>query len=154
MERTIIKYTSIRLNARVKAIIASGICMLCLALFASAAYNKVFEYQTFVSGLAKVAIIGGAAKYLAWLVPVAEIAIGVLLIIPKTQRLGLYGFVGLMSVFTIYILSMLFWAEKLPCHCNLIIDKLSWGGRVWFNAIFIALAVFALWLGKANGKIK
>lgn len=129
------------------------ICLLCLALFATAAYGKLADHETFVKGLSRVSVIGGAAVYLAWFVLIAEIIVCVLLLVPATIKLGLYGFTGLMTVFTGYILSMLFWAEKLPCHCNLIIEKLSWRQHLWFNVGFIALAVFALWLGKAKEKL-
>ena len=61
---------------------------------------------------------------------------------------GLWGFLLTMTAFTIYIGSMWLWAEKLPCHCNLIIEKLSWGEHVVFNLAFIGLAAFALWLMK------
>lgn len=152
MESVISKIKIFPVTDEVKEWIVFGICLLCLALFATAAYSKVAEHETFLKGLSRVSFIGGAALYIAWLVPVTEIFISILLIVPQTQRLGLYGFTGLMTVFTGYILSMLFWAEKLPCHCNLIIEKLSWGEHVWFNLGFIALAICALWLGRATNK--
>lgn len=127
-----------------------GICILCLALFASAAYGKLADHETFAAGLSRVSFIKGAAVYLAWLVPFAELLVVALLVVPGTQRLGLYCFIALMAVFTGYIVGMMLWAENLPCHCNLIIEKLSWGGHIWFNLGFIALSIFALWLGRAT----
>lgn len=143
----------IKMEATIKQRTVYCICLLCLTLFATAANGKIADHETFVKGLSRVSVIGGAAVYLAWFVPIAEIIVCFLLLVPATIKWGLYGFAGLMTVFTGYILSMLFWAEKLPCHCNLIIEKLSWGQHLWFNAGFIALAVFALWLGKANKKL-
>jgi uncharacterized membrane protein YphA (DoxX/SURF4 family) len=154
METTIKHKARFRLTDKTKEWMVYGICLLCLALFASATYGKIADHETFVKGLSKVSVIGGAAVYLAWFVPIAEIIVCVLLLVPASSKWGLYGFTGLMTVFTGYILSMLFWADKLPCHCNLIIDKLSWGQHLWFNVGFIALAVFALWLGKAKGITK
>jgi uncharacterized membrane protein YphA (DoxX/SURF4 family) len=148
MESITNKQSAFRFTDKTKEWIVFGICLLCLALFASAAYQKLADHDTFYKGLSKVSLIGGAAIYIAWLVPIAEILICILLLIPLTQKVGLYGFIGLMTVFTGYILSMLLWKEKLPCHCNLIIEKLSWAEHLWFNAGFIALAVFALWLLK------
>lgn len=154
MKSTIKKHLVFRLTDQTKEWMVYGICLLCLALFAVAAYDKAVAHETFVKGLSKVALIGAAAIYLAWLVPVAEILVCILLVVPRVQRWGLYCFTSLMVVFTVYIASMLFWAKKLPCHCNLIINQLSWGAHLWFNAGFIALAVFALWLGKAKGQFK
>lgn len=153
MERTTDKIKVFRLTDQTKAWMVYGICLLCLAVFSTAAYGKLADHDAFYRGLSKVALIGVWASYLSWAVPVAEILVSILLIVPRTQRLGLYGFTGLMTVFTGYILSMLFWAERLPCHCNLIIDNLSWEGHVWFNLGFIALAIYALWLSGANSII-
>ncbi|MFA4867844.1 MAG: MauE/DoxX family redox-associated membrane protein [Pedobacter sp.] len=150
MESTTVKGKLLQLTSKAAELTVYGICLLCLALFASAAYGKIADHETFVKGLSKVSVIGGAAVYLAWFVPIAEIIVCFLLLIPALSKWGLYGFLGLMTVFTGYILSMLFWAEKLPCHCNLIIEKLSWGQHLWFNVGFMALAVFAFWLGKAK----
>jgi uncharacterized membrane protein YphA (DoxX/SURF4 family) len=154
MDSTISKIKIFRLTDKTKEWMVYGICLLCLALFATAAYSKVAAHETFLKGLSRVSFIGGAAVYLAWLVPAAEILISVLLIVPQTQRWGLYAFTGLMAVFTVYIASMLFWAERLPCHCNLVIEKLSWGQHVWFNLGFIALSMGALWLGRAKNNTK
>lgn len=150
METIMSKITLLRITDKAKEWMVYGISLLCLALFAAAAYDKVVAHQTFLKGLSRVSFIGGAAIYISWLVPVTEILVCILLVAPKTQKLGLYVFTGLMTVFTIYILSMLFWAEKLPCHCNLIIEKLSWEQHVWFNLGFIGLAINALWLGRAK----
>lgn len=152
METALSKIKTFRLTDKTKDWMVYGISVLCLALFATAAYSKVAGHETFLKGLSRVSFIGGAAVYLSWLVPVAELLISILLIVPQTQKLGLYAFTGLMTVFTGYILSMLLWAEKLPCHCNLIIEKLSWGEHVWFNLGFIALAIGALWLVRATNK--
>ena len=128
--------------------ISYGICLLCLFLFLTSAYTKVNKHETFASGLSSVQVIGSSAEIIAWCVPLAELLVSILLIIPSTQRWGLYGFIGIMLIFTIYVGSMLIWAEKLPCNCNLIIEKLSWSEHVVFNLSFIGLAVLALWLDK------
>lgn len=57
-----------------------------------------------------------------------------------------------MGIFTIYIFGMWLWANKLPCLCNLIVKNLSWGQHIWFNLVFLGLAVIALLLNKPNIK--
>jgi hypothetical protein len=148
METTVIKTRTFKLSAQTREWLAFFICLVCLFLFLISAYHKIDDHGRFVKGLSKVAVIGTYATLISWMVPIAEIGIALLLIIPKTHQWGLYGFTGLMVVFTVYILSMLLWNEKLPCQCNLIIEKLSWTAHLWFNVAFIALAVFALWLMK------
>ena len=126
------------------------ICLICVFLFLYAGYSKIEDHSRFLKGLMRVTIIGPFALYISWIVPIGEIIIAILLIIPRTSKWGLYGFTILMGVFTIYIISMVLWATKLPCHCGGAIEKLSWTQHIWFNLAFIAIAVFALWLSKSK----
>lgn len=154
METTIIKQRIFHLSDRTRELIVLGICLACMFLFLSAAYSKVVEHEKFIRGLSKVTIIGPYAKLIAFIVPIIEIVVSILLIIPKTYRWGLYGFSGTMIVFTFYILGMWLWAKNLPCQCNLLIEKLSWGEHVWFNIAFIGVAILALKLSKSNIKLQ
>lgn len=131
------------------------ISLICIFLFSYAAYGKITDHYIFYKGLSKVSFIGPFAWYISWLVPLSEIVVSVLLLFQRTVRIGLYGFLVLMLFFTGYIVSMLLWAEKLPCLCGGVIEKLSWGQHVWFNLVFISLAVNALFLeNRKNLKIK
>jgi hypothetical protein len=126
------------------------ICLLFVFLFIYTAYAKIIDHRRFLNGLHHVEVIGPFAGYISWLVPSAEVIIAVLLVVPRTLKWGLHSFISLMTLFTVYILSMLLWASKLPCHCGGAIEKLSWGQHVWFNLAFIALAIFALRLLKTK----
>lgn len=156
MERTIIRKNIFQLTDSIRDYLAFGIGLACLFLFITSAINKIGEHERFMNGLSRVHFIGEYAWFISWAVPVAEIIISLFLVIPKTQRLGFYCFVTLIAVFTGYIVAMMLWAENLPCNCNLIIEKLSWEEHIWFNLGFIALSIFALWLGRTtkNQKIK
>ncbi len=146
MKSIAIKEIPFQLTDNARKVIAFTICMMCLFLFALSTYDKILDHERFLTGLSKVNFIGSHATYLAWGVPISEIIVSVLLIYPPSQRYGLYAFTGLMVIFTLYIGSMLLWAEKLPCHCNLIIEKLSFAEHLAFNIGFIALALIGLWL--------
>lgn len=143
-----------QLTYKVKELLIVGICLICLFLFLHAAYGKIVDHEAFAKGLSKVSFIGAYAEAIAWLVPIVEIGVALLLIIPTTHKMGLYLFTGTMGVFTLYIGSMLLWKEKLPCHCNLFVEKLSWGAHLWFNLAFIGLSVTAILLGRSNLNFK
>lgn len=150
MGLTIIRKRAFNLNVENKNWIVYTIGLICLFLFSISAYSKIVDHERFVSGLSTVKYIGQYASFISWAVPIAEIIVSLLLLIPQTTRLGLYGFTGLMMVFTLYIAIMINWADKIPCYCNLIVEKLSWVEHLWFNIGFIGLAIFALWLGIAK----
>lgn len=148
MESTGLGQVKFRLTDKQREFAILVICLACLVLFATSAYDKIVDHDRFMTGLSKVSYIGEYAFFISWTVPIAEIITSLFLLYPRTYRWGLIGFIGLMVVFTIYIGSMLLWAEKLPCHCNLIIEKLSFTGHLAFNIGFIIIALIGLWLSK------
>jgi hypothetical protein len=150
MDSIIIERPRFRLNDKKKDWLVVAICSLCIFLFLYTASAKIIDHGRFLKGLYHVAIISRFALYISWLVPLAEVSVAILLVVPRTVKWGLYSFLGLMILFTVYILSVLLWANKLPCHCGGVIEKLSWAQHVWFNLAFIALAVFALSLLKTK----
>jgi len=121
---------------------------LCMGLFLYTAYAKIVDHYRFLNGLAQVHIISGFAVFISFAVPVIEIFVALLLLIPQTAKVGLICFIAVMSSFTIYIISAMIWEKRLPCHCGGAIEKLSWSQHIWFNLAFIAIAIFALRLIK------
>ena len=114
------------------------------SLFAYTAYEKLMDHERFMNGIARVGMIGRFALLISWSVPVAELTVAALLLIPKTARKGLWAFLGLMLIFSVYILTVLIWASKLPCHCGGVIETLSWTEHLIFNLGFIILSIIAI----------
>ncbi len=83
-----------QLSSKTKDLIVFIICLICIFLFLTSAYDKIAEHSKFVRGLSKVAYIGSYAELIGWLVPITEVAISILLINPKTHKSGLTGFVA------------------------------------------------------------
>ncbi|RZK48493.1 MAG: hypothetical protein EOO99_10180 [Pedobacter sp.] len=138
------------LSPTTKNIVFNSICLLCLFLFAYTGFDKIITHETFEKSLMRIPVIGPYASFISWAVPLTELGVAVLLILPPTQKIGLYLFSSMMIAFTIYIGSMLMWVEKLPCNCGGVISKLSWTQHLWFNLAFITLAAIALWLKRNN----
>ena len=143
---TITFNSSIKISDSKKEILITITRYLCLFLFVYTAYAKLVDHERFYKGLANVHMVRHYAAFVSYFVPLAEVLISILLIVPKTIKLGLVMFVGMMIVFTVYIISALIWEPKLPCHCGGVIEKLSWMQHIWFNLAFIILALIALWL--------
>lgn len=137
-----------------KAILITVIRYLCLFLFVYTAYAKLVDHERFYRGLTKVYMVSNQASVISYLVPSVEILISILLIVPKTFKVGLIMFVVTMTAFTVYIISALIWEPKLPCHCGGAIEKLSWTQHIWFNIAFIILAIAALWISNINKSLK
>lgn len=143
-----------RLSNSTKDKIVNGIRYICLFLFAYTAYAKIIDHDRFLHSLTRVHLISGFAVLISFLVPAVEVLVVILLIIPRTLKIGLSLFTLIMSAFTIYIISAMIWEPKLPCHCGGAIEKLSWGQHIWFNLAFILLASEGLWLIKSSKSFK
>jgi putative oxidoreductase len=81
---------------------------------------------------------------LAFFVPGLEILITLLLIIPRTRRIGLYISISLLTLFSIYLIYMVSFTPHLPCSCGGVISKLTWRQHIFFNLFFIAITLIAL----------
>jgi hypothetical protein len=143
---------SLKINSRrqISERFIYGICLACVFLFVYAGYTKLMDHSRFYQGLSRVEFLSPYAALISWFVPLWELLIAVVIIIPRHYRKGLYAFLGTILLFTFYILGMLLWAAHLPCHCGGVIEKMSWGWHVWFNLVFIGLAALALGLSKSS----
>jgi hypothetical protein len=154
MESVITNSAKFRVSETAKENIIVAICWLCMALFLYTAYAKIVDHDRFFKGLTRVHLIGAFAVFISFAVPVIEIIVALLLLIPQTAKLGLYSFIAVMSLFTIYIVSVMIWEKKLPCHCGGAIEKLNWSQHIWFNLAFIVIAIIALRLIQLNTSFK
>lgn len=140
MHKTQPRYLSRKTKERIVFVIS----LIGIFLFLYTAYSKLSSMETFEKGLSRLPIFGSYASIISWLIPISEIIIAVLLITPKTTKVGLYAFTALMVFFTAYILSLMIFGLKLPCHCGGVIDSLSWTQHIWFNLVFIVLGITAI----------
>ena len=154
MENIITNKTRFHVSEQIMERTVIAIRWICMVLFVYTAYAKITDHDRFLKGLTRVHLINGFAVFISFAVPVVEVIVALLLLIPKTANTGLYSFIAVMSSFTIYIVSAMIWEKKLPCHCGGAIEKLSWSQHIWFNLAFIAITLFAVWLIKLNTSFK
>src|SRR5690606_19412237 len=72
----------------------------------------------------------------------------------RFRMLGLYGFYGLMVMFTTYIIIILNFTSFIPCSCGGVLEKLGWTEHLIFNIAFIVLSGVAILILSHNTNIK
>lgn len=144
METTLKKQSSFQLTEKTKEWIVDIISYLFIALFIYTATNKIWEFENFRIVMGVMPIIGKYGALIAWTIPPAEIIISCLLVFPSTRKLGLSSSLALMTVFTIYLIFMVFYASDLPCNCGGVISRMSWIQHIWFNISFIILSILGV----------
>lgn len=120
--------------------------LLFILLFVYTAASKFIDYENFRAVIGQSPLITRFAPVLAIVVPVAEIVIALLLVMPRYRRTGLYASFAIMTLFTVYIVVLLTLSEKIPCSCGGVISQMSWTQHLYFNIVFMLLALLGMWL--------
>lgn len=129
-----------KLNAHIKNNIVIVICYLFVLLFVYAAVSKLLDFNTFQNQLGQSPLLSAYAHWVVWAVPISEILIAILLCINRFRMLGLYGFYGLMVMFTTYIVIILNFTSFTPCSCGGVLEELGWTEHLIFNIVFVVLS--------------
>lgn len=139
-----------------RGIIVEVIGILFIILFVYAGLTKLIEGNNFYNTILNSPILGGRtmASLGAWLVPLLELAVALLIAWPRTKIKGLYGALALMLLFTGYTAAILFLAPYIPCSCGGVISLLSWEQHLVFNMVFLLLAVVGIGLLRRDQKKK
>lgn len=125
-----------------------GISLLLILLMVYAAVAKLADFYNFRAGLEDSPIIAPFAPLLVWAVPITELIIAVLLLIPSLRLAGLYASFTLMFLFTVYIIVMVSFYDDIPCSCGGILEDMSWGVHIAFNSLFVFLSAWAIMMEK------
>ncbi|HSZ33189.1 MAG TPA: MauE/DoxX family redox-associated membrane protein [Puia sp.] len=136
----------------IKKYIPDIISFLFILLFVYAASSKLFDYQNFKAQLGRSPLLARFWNWI-WIVPTVEILIALLLPFQKTKLLGLYASFSLMTMFTAYIFAILQFSEFIPCSCGGVLSKMSWTEHMWFNIVFILLALSGILLKSKRSSI-
>lgn len=139
-------------------ILLETIVSLLALLFLYTGVAKLYGFSQFVYDMHNQPFPHWMADLLSSYLPYFEIAIAVILYIPafritktfripSTRLIGLYISAIFMLAFTIYTALVLFHHyTRVPCSCGGVIRGLSWIQHLFFNLLFLALAITGIWL--------
>lgn len=142
------------LKPQIRNVIIEIICMLFVLLFVYAAASKLLDFQHFKIQLGQSPLLSAFAGWLAVLVPLLELLICVLLIVPRYKLAGLFSAYGLVVMFTAYIFIILNYTSFIPCSCGGVLEKLDWKSHMLFNIVFVCLAAAAIVLHENRHRVK
>jgi uncharacterized membrane protein YphA (DoxX/SURF4 family) len=124
-----------------KTLIVDIIAILLMVLFLYTGISKVMEYKVFKEQLAESPVLSPVAGIIAIGLPLVEIIVWILLLLPARRLIGFYSSAILMTAFTLYVIIVLGFSKQLPCSCGGIMAELSWTQHLIVNIAFTALAV-------------
>ena len=127
-------------------LITEIISILFILLFVYAAVSKLVDFANFQAQLGQSPMLTYFAKSISFLVPGAELLLSIGLAFNRYRLIAFYGVLGLMSAFTMYIITILNFSDYIPCSCGGILENMGWTTHLIFNMLFVVLAIIGILL--------
>lgn len=124
-----------------RTIVVEIIAFLFILLFVYAALMKLADVEKFQAQIGQSPLLTDVAGFVAWSIPGAELLVAALMAWPRFRRAGMVGAFGLMLMFTLYIIAILNFSERIPCSCGGVLESLNWGQHLVFNFVFVLLSL-------------
>jgi len=105
---------------------------------------KLMEINTFREQMASSPLLDHVAGAMAWALPIGEILLAIVLFVPAWRLKGLYISGIVMSLFTVYVATILLMDSHLSCSCGGIIEDLSLRQHLLFNSACIVLSILGI----------
>lgn len=137
-----------RVDITYKNGIVTIISYLYILLFVYAAMSKLLDFENFRVQIGQSPMLSSHAELVVWFVPFFELAIAILLLIPRMRLFGILSSYYLMLLFSAYIFATINFSDYVPCSCGGILEELTWHQHLVFNLFFCALAGIAILLYK------
>lgn len=127
-------------------IICFGATCFFILLFTYWGVVKLQEINLVQTSLMNIPIARGSstATIVSFVIPITEIIAAILLIFQKSRRVGYYGILALLILYTLFFSYVLFLSPVTPCSCGGITSLFSWQQQFYFSLGCMALAIYAL----------
>ncbi len=127
-----------------KSLIYEVIVAAFIFLFAYTGLDKVVNLKQFEDTFSKLPFADLLEVRMYSLVPIIELSIVILLVIPRLRQIGLYCTFFLMLFFALFVLYMVLFVPKVPCSCGGLIKTMSWKQHIILNVLFTFLAAIGI----------
>src|ERR1044072_9952019 len=125
--------------------------LLLAAVFALAALTKLASRAVSVKAIESFGAPARVAPALAWVLPLAELTVVLLLLLPVPPVWGAAGALGLLAAFSVAIAADLLRGRKPDCHCFGQLHSAPGGWHTLLrNLAFWSAAGFMMWQGPMN----
>lgn len=141
-----------KLNIKLQNVFLEMVCFLYISLFTYAVISKLIDFENFQTQLGQSPLLSAYAASTSFLVIFAELGLVLALYLKVSRIKALYLSVGLMTVFTTYIILILNFKSFIPCSCGGILEKLGWTEHLIFNVFYISIGSFGLLLHQCDTK--
>jgi len=118
-------------------------CLFLSLVFLYTGIAKIYDWQGTKMAFHNQVFPVWMAEALVISLPPVEILAGLMLLVPKTRKMGLAASVVMMAVFTGYVglvLTGIF--GRIPCSCGGMISTLGWEEHLILNLVLLGIGVW------------
>jgi len=117
-------------------------------IFLYAGLRKVWEGDLFYHTLLNTPYLESKvfAEWGSIGVPVVEILTGIFLLLFSRKIIGVLCCFGLLLLYTVYMVTLLFFGDGIPCTCRTVLPFLGWYGHLYFTLACLVLTLLLLLL--------
>ena len=135
------------MKANTRATVVQVISAAFILLWVYTTGSKLTNFQSYQQEMNRQVFSPAFATVLVYAIPFIEILCAILLLIKKTNTIGLSLSLLLMLLFTGYIVLIISgYFPKTPCSCGGVIKAMGWKTHLVFNLFFLTAAVLALYI--------
>lgn len=132
-----------------KKIALEGIISLLILLYLYTGLTQLLSFKFFYGNIFNQPILQWSKPILVYAIPLSQLLIAVGLFFEKTRKPALWASLGLLTMFTVYVVLIIMNAlARVPCTCGGVISSFTWPQHLAFNLFFMLLNVIALLLKK------
>lgn len=132
-----------------KKIALEGIVSMLILLYLYTSLTQVLSFRFFYGNIFNQPIFQWSKPVLVYLIPASQLLIAGGLFFERTRKVALWASLGLLTVFTTYIVLIILNAlARVPCSCGGVISSFTWPQHLVFNLFFLLINVIALSLRK------
>jgi hypothetical protein len=127
-----------------KLMLVQLIAALLIIIFGYAALTKITAIPRYAYVLSMAAVTEHFPSWFAYGIPIGELLVCTLLMLPGTRKMGLYISLAALIIFTVYITSLLLFSAELPCNCGGLLEQFTWPQHVALNTMLIVVNILAI----------
>ncbi len=136
-------------------VLAEAAALSLAALFAYTAVSKVYDWDGTMRAVKGQVFPDWMTLPLLYGLPILEVSLAVILLLPKTRKAALGISFLLMSAFTGYVALVLTGIfGRIPCSCGGILSSLDWNEHLVVNLALMAIAAVGWIMQSHFNKIK
>lgn len=138
---------------KVGQVLWEGIALVLALLFAYTSISKLYDWAGTRNAMYNQVFPEWMATLLLYWLPVLELGLAIMLLMPKTRLFALWASLICLISFTVYIglvLTDVF--GRIPCSCGGVISSMGWEAHFLLNLGLVVLTVIGI-LVKPNDKM-